>query len=551
MKRLWILVLAVLLSGCVTMGEKKPIDYTSVFAKAGLNIDTNSNDKADVPYGGTDAGTFTDGGILLGAGTGAVEVTALGAVGGILYGTGVNPAWLAAGATGKMLIAKGAAAPEWTPYTFPATVPTVGKVLISDGTNLIGSTALGTGAYATIADYAPLASPTFTGTVTIPTPFTIGAVSMTATGTQLNYVDFTSSGQTQLDARALESIVGTSLNALDLVNTGGVLETVSTIPHTNTVETVTYPWTFEGQRITVKTAAPTDPLPGWEGWADSDTWDPTGQGLSVPVKVTLTRDTTELFDDSENQDFTAGGGQWADGDLGTTFDSTTDLSLASDAADQYCELAVAEAPTTIGQRYRLTYDLDTLTGSWIIKDFTGAQTIGTISATATQGYLDWVATTTGGFRIVSGATVSIGNFDNFTLNLLPYKAIRDQSGNVYFATIQAAMKVNTDPNDISLTAAQMNAVIVITGAGEVTIPDGECDTATGQWITVKQTGAYAVDISFSGTDVGYLVDGTEVEGTNEIQTAGASGNQVTLMCIVAKQWWVTGEIGTSTEEAAD
>jgi hypothetical protein len=35
---------------------------------------------------------------------------------------------------------------------------------------------------------APKASPTFTGTVTIPTPFTLGAVSVTATGTQLNYL---------------------------------------------------------------------------------------------------------------------------------------------------------------------------------------------------------------------------------------------------------------------------------------------------------------------------------------------------------------------------
>jgi hypothetical protein len=35
---------------------------------------------------------------------------------------------------------------------------------------------------------APLASPTFTGTVTIPTPFTLGATSVTSTGTQLNYV---------------------------------------------------------------------------------------------------------------------------------------------------------------------------------------------------------------------------------------------------------------------------------------------------------------------------------------------------------------------------
>ncbi len=36
---------------------------------------------------------------------------------------------------------------------------------------------------------SPLASPTFTGTVTIPTPFTLGAVSVTATGTSINKID--------------------------------------------------------------------------------------------------------------------------------------------------------------------------------------------------------------------------------------------------------------------------------------------------------------------------------------------------------------------------
>jgi hypothetical protein len=41
---------------------------------------------------------------------------------------------------------------------------------------------------------SPLASPTFTGTVTVPTPFTIGAVSMTATGTELNYLDIAALG---------------------------------------------------------------------------------------------------------------------------------------------------------------------------------------------------------------------------------------------------------------------------------------------------------------------------------------------------------------------
>lgn len=39
------------------------------------------------------------------------------------------------------------------------------------------------------AAIARLASPTFTGTVTIPTPFTLGATSVTSTGTQLNYLN--------------------------------------------------------------------------------------------------------------------------------------------------------------------------------------------------------------------------------------------------------------------------------------------------------------------------------------------------------------------------
>lgn len=50
---------------------------------------------------------------------------------------------------------------------------------------------------------ADIASPTFTGTVTIPTPFTLGAVSVTPTGTELNFVDgVTSDIQTQLDGKA-------------------------------------------------------------------------------------------------------------------------------------------------------------------------------------------------------------------------------------------------------------------------------------------------------------------------------------------------------------
>lgn len=63
---------------------------------------------------------------------------------------------------------------------------------------------------ANITGAAPLASPTFTGTVVVPTPFTIGAVSMTATGTELNFVaGVTSAIQTQITAKTDKSTLTT------------------------------------------------------------------------------------------------------------------------------------------------------------------------------------------------------------------------------------------------------------------------------------------------------------------------------------------------------
>ena len=97
---------------------------------------------------------------------------------------------------------------------------------------------LGTNAFTSTA-YAPLASPTFTGTVTIPTPFTIGAVSMTATGTQLNYLNAATgttgtattnlvfSTSPTLVAPVLGAATATSVNGLIITSTAGTL----TIPN--------------------------------------------------------------------------------------------------------------------------------------------------------------------------------------------------------------------------------------------------------------------------------------------------------------------------------
>ena len=131
---------------------------------------------------------------------------------------------------------------------------------------------------------------------------------------------------------------------------------------------------------------------------------------------------TELMPNAIDRTFTGGATAWADVDLaagGGSFNETTDLSLLAGGAGaaDYCTLPVASAPTTVGSKYRMLYDLENLVGSWYLQDFTGAQTIGTISADATQGYLDWTAEYTGGYRLVAVSNDAAGDFDNFKLYL--------------------------------------------------------------------------------------------------------------------------------------
>ena len=114
-----------------------------------------------------------------------------------------------------------------------------------------------------ISTLAPKASPTFTGTVTIPTPFTLGAVSVTPTGTELNFVDgVTSAIQDQLDAKA--PLVSPSFTTPTLgvatattLNTGqGAAELYSMNQNVRTTDNVTFAnITFD---MAVSTCVPAD-----------------------------------------------------------------------------------------------------------------------------------------------------------------------------------------------------------------------------------------------------------------------------------------------------
>jgi len=122
---------------------------------------------------------------------------------------------------------------------------------------------------------------------------------------------------------------------------------------------------------------------------------------------------TEKMPNQVDRDF-SGASAWANVDL-NAYDETSDLTITATVADQYCTLLVASAPTTIGKKYRMTFDCANLVSTWTIKNFTGTQTIGTVTANGTQTAIEWTATTTGGYRIVAVSTTSSADFDNFTL----------------------------------------------------------------------------------------------------------------------------------------
>ena len=84
------------------------------------------------------------------------------------------------------------------------------------------------------------------------------------------------------------------------------------------------------------------------------------------------------------------------------YDDEGDLSLIANAAGQYAALSVAKCSTNIGTAYRISFEVSDSAGSWFLKSENGAQTISTITGDGTIT-LDFIATTTGGFRLEAGA----------------------------------------------------------------------------------------------------------------------------------------------------
>ena len=134
---------------------------------------------------------------------------------------------------------------------------------------------------------------------------------------------------------------------------------------------------------------------------------------------------SEFFTTAIDRTFTGGGTHWANGDIGTTFDETTDLSLVASAIGQYCKITFTDIGTALvaGGLYRLQYDYsETLAGFEFKINGAALQTLGDAVAGTAQT-IDFIAdeSFTGAheLRIYSKTNAAAaGDFDNFSLKQL-------------------------------------------------------------------------------------------------------------------------------------
>lgn len=126
-----------------------------------------------------------------------------------------------------------------------------------------------------------------------------------------------------------------------------------------------------------------------------------------------------------------------------------------------------------------------------------------------------------------------------------YVALWDVAGKLLVNTIQAAMNVIADNDGRVLTAAEMNSIVITSGAADYDIPADQCDTATGKWLILKVTAAVMPSLtSNDASDQFVTSDGTALTAGDELDGPGTAGSQVTVVCMAANKWYVSGEIGT-------
>ena len=127
---------------------------------------------------------------------------------------------------------------------------------------------------------------------------------------------------------------------------------------------------------------------------------------------------SELITSTTDRDF-SGANNWVNNNL-SSFDSTTGavLTLATTAIGQSCSLASINALGSAGKMYKITFDVNSITGTWELQNSSGAWlgiNITRYTFNTTGTYTLYTTDFTGGFSISSRVVTGNVVFDNFSI----------------------------------------------------------------------------------------------------------------------------------------
>ncbi len=111
--------------------------------------------------------------------------------------------------------------------------------------------------------------------------------------------------------------------------------------------------------------------------------------------------------------------------------------------------------------------------------------------------------------------------------------------------IDGSVKAQVPAAAVASGAIAINSITLATAAADYDIPDGACDAAAdvGNWVTiVVEDDTTLVSITSDDASNAFFVPGLDITAGNELDnviTAAHEGQNITLTCLAADQWYMT------------
>ena len=134
-----------------------------------------------------------------------------------------------------------------------------------------------------------------------------------------------------------------------------------------------------------------------------------------------------------------------------------------------------------------------------------------------------------------------------------YKALFDVAGSWLIEELATKAVITSDADGINLTDADVGKIIMMTGAGEVGMPDCDADLVGGfVTIFVRDASEQVQVVMYGDTSNDYFIlkDGTALDANDEADLPTTGNQQFTFMCTEANKWNVWAEDEEVTDGGA-